>query len=52
MSWKSIAGNQTISRANLQDAIDTGVFIQRNGVPGTESNRQIINLSMVISPNE
>jgi hypothetical protein len=41
MSWKSIAGNQTISRANLQDAIDTGVFIQRNGVPGTESNRQI-----------
>jgi len=41
MSWKSIAGNQTISRANLQDAIDTGVFIQRNGVPATESNRQI-----------
>jgi hypothetical protein len=41
MSWKSIAGNQTISRANLQNAIDTGVFIQRNGVPGTETNRQI-----------
>ena len=41
MSWKSIAGNQTISRANLQDAIDTGVFIAKNGVPGTESNRQI-----------
>jgi hypothetical protein len=41
MSWKSIAGNQTISRANLQNAIDTGVFIQKNGVPGTETNRQI-----------
>ena len=41
MSWKSIAANQTVSRANLQNAIDTGVFIQRNGVPGTETNRQI-----------
>lgn len=41
MSWKSIAGNQTVSRANLQNAIDTGVFIARNGVPGTESNREI-----------
>jgi hypothetical protein len=41
MSWKSIAGNQTVSRANLQNAIDTGVFIQKNGVPGTETNRQI-----------
>jgi len=41
MSWKSIAGNQTVSRANLQNAIDTGVFIQKNGVPGTEINRQI-----------
>jgi hypothetical protein len=41
MSWKSIAGNQTISRANLQDAISTGVFIAKNGVPGTEPNRQI-----------
>ena len=41
MSWKSIAGNQTISRANLQNAIDTGVFIEKNGVPAGESNRQI-----------
>ena len=41
MSWKSIAGNQTVSRANLQNAIDTGVFIQKNGVPGTEPNREI-----------
>lgn len=41
MSWKSIAGNQTVSRANLQNAIDTGVFIAKSGVPGTEPNRQI-----------
>jgi hypothetical protein len=41
MSWKSIAPNQTISRANLQNAVDTGVFIQRNGVPVTETNREI-----------
>ena len=41
MSWKSIAGNQTISRANLQDAIDTGVFVIKNGVPATEPDRQI-----------
>lgn len=41
MSWKSIAGNQTISRANLQNAIDTGVFIAKNGVPGTEPTKQI-----------
>lgn len=41
MSWKSIAGNQTVSRANLQDAIDTGVFVVKNGVPGTETTRQI-----------
>ena len=41
MSWSNLLGNQTVSRANIQDAIDTGVFVQRNGVPGTESNRQI-----------
>jgi hypothetical protein len=41
MSWKSIAGNQTISRANLQDAIDNGVFVIKNGVPATEPDRQI-----------
>jgi hypothetical protein len=41
MSWKSIAINQTISRANLQDAITTGVFVVKNGVPVTETNRQI-----------
>jgi len=41
MSWSNLLGNQTVSRANIQDAIDTGVFVQRNGVPGTETNRQI-----------
>lgn len=41
MSWKSISNNQTVSRANLQNAIDTGVFIAKNGVPSSESNRQI-----------
>lgn len=41
MSWKSIAGNQTISRVNLQNAVDTGVFVQKNSIPGTNTNRQI-----------
>jgi hypothetical protein len=41
MSWKLISGNQTVSRANLQDAINTGVFIVKNGVPATEPNREI-----------
>lgn len=41
MSWKSISGNQTISRANLQNAIDTGVFVVKNGVPATEPNRGV-----------
>jgi hypothetical protein len=41
MSWKSLPGNQTISRSILQNAIDTGVFIVRNGVPATEPNREI-----------
>jgi hypothetical protein len=41
MSWSNLIGNQTVSRANIQNAIDTGVFVQRNGVPGTETNRQI-----------
>lgn len=41
MSWKSISGNQTISRANLQDAINNGVFVQKNSVPGTNTNKSI-----------
>ena len=41
MSWNNLLGNQTVSRANIQNAIDTGVFVQRNGVPGTETNREI-----------
>ena len=45
MSWKSISGNQTVSRANLQDAIDNGVFVARSGVPGSESNRDVTKLN-------
>jgi hypothetical protein len=41
MSWKSISGNQTVSRANLQDAVNTGVFVARNGVPATDTNREV-----------
>jgi hypothetical protein len=41
MSWKSISGNQTISRANLQDAINTGVFVQKESVPSTSSNKSV-----------
>jgi len=29
MSWASIANNQTISFANLKDAVDTGVFLSK-----------------------
>ena len=41
MSWKSISGNQTVSRANLQDAVNNGIFTVRNGVPATELNREV-----------
>jgi hypothetical protein len=41
MSWKSISNNQTVSRANLQNAIDTGIFVAKNGVPSSEPNKQI-----------
>jgi hypothetical protein len=41
MSWKSIPLNQTVSRANLQNAVDTGVFIAKNGVPATDTNREV-----------
>lgn len=41
MSWKSISLNQTVSRANLQDAVNTGVFIAKNGVPTTNTNREV-----------
>jgi hypothetical protein len=41
MSWSNLLGNQTVSRTNIQNAIDTGVLVQKNGVPGTETNREI-----------
>jgi hypothetical protein len=41
MSWKSILDNQTVSRANLQDAVNNFIFIVRNGVPATDTNKQV-----------
>jgi len=40
MSWASIANNQTVSFANLQNAINTGVFQQKAAIP-VESSEQI-----------
>lgn len=37
MSWSGIASNQCVSRNNLQDAVNTGVFTLKNTIPaGTE----------------
>jgi hypothetical protein len=33
MSWSSIGENQTVSLANLQDAVNTGVFTLKNTIP-------------------
>jgi len=38
MSWASIANNQTVSLANLQDAVNNGVFTLKNAIP--VSNKQ------------
>ncbi len=40
MPWSTLANNQTISFANLQNAINTGVFQQKASIPA-ESNEQI-----------
>ena len=39
MPWSSIANNQTISRANLQDAINQGYFTLKAAFPS--DNKQI-----------
>ena len=39
MSWAGIASNQTVSFNNLQNAVSTGVFTQKNAIPA--SNEQI-----------
>lgn len=39
MSWASIANNQCVSQANLQDAIATGVFVLKNAFGST--NEQV-----------
>lgn len=43
MSWAGIASNQTVSWANLQDAVNNNVFIQIGLIPppGIPSNREI-----------
>jgi len=33
MSWNSLANNQTVSYNNLQDAVNSGVFILKNIIP-------------------
>jgi hypothetical protein len=39
MSWAGIASNQTVSFNNLQNAVSTNVFTQKNAIPA--SNEQI-----------
>ena len=39
MSWAGIANNQCVSRDNLQNAVNTGVFILKNTIPA--GTRQI-----------
>jgi len=43
MSWAGLASNQTVSWANLQNAVDNNVFIQIGLIPpsGIPSNREI-----------
>jgi hypothetical protein len=36
MSWASIASNQTVSLANLQDAVNNGVFTLKNSIPASQ----------------
>lgn len=33
MSWAALSSNQCVSRNNLQNAVDTGVFILKNTIP-------------------
>jgi hypothetical protein len=35
MSWVGIANNQCVSCENLQDAVNTGVFVLKNTIPST-----------------
>ena len=39
MSWTSLASNQTVSLANLQDAVNNGVFTLKNTIPS--SNKEV-----------
>ena len=35
MSWAGIASNQTVTCNNLQDAVNNGIFYQKNTIPAT-----------------
>lgn len=35
MSWVGISNNQAVSRNNLQDAVNTGIFTLKNTIPAT-----------------
>ena len=35
MSWAGIASNQTVTCNNLQDAVNNGIFFQKNTIPAT-----------------
>lgn len=36
MSWAGISSNQTITFNNLKDAVNTGVFTLKNGIPSSQ----------------
>lgn len=46
MSWSTIASNQCVTWANLQDAVNNNVFIQIGTIPpsGVPNNREITKL--------
>lgn len=46
MAWSTIVNNQLVSRANLQDAVTTGVFSLNPSqtIPSTDSNKQVTSI--------
>ena len=39
MSWTALANNQWVSREDLQDAVDTSVFVETGGIPTPTPSR-------------
>lgn len=56
MSWSGLAYNQMVSRANLQDAVDTGVLLLKSAIPITETNKEVKRSDaesyVYVNPNE